>query len=81
MTKELGSHVVYTFKFYPQGNTINESSHNGLAATIRASLEMGSALDQVLTDALAVYNTTPHLAMSLSPHFTLFGAEPTLHGW
>lgn len=81
VTEALGSHIVYISKFYPQGNAVNESSHHSIASTIRASLEMGSPMTQALDDAVGVHNTTPHSSTGVSPHFALFGTEPSLPGW
>lgn len=49
--------MVYTSKFYPQGNAINESSHRGLIDTVLASLAMGSNMVSAVEDAVAGYNT------------------------
>ena len=82
VTQELCSYHVFTSAYYPQGNGINESSHRGLEASIAAAAgTLDVPFAEVLRDAVAVHNATPHSSLGDSPFFTMFGFDATLPGW
>jgi len=73
---------VYTSPYYPQGNSINESAHRALEASLQAcDSEFALSFTDALQDAIAVHNASPHPATGESPYCFLFGMEPTLPGW
>lgn len=81
-SQEMGSTHVFTSAYYPQGNAINESSHQYLNRTIDAiNLSSDCDLADALESAVNVYNATPHPSTGHSPYYALFGFEPALPGW
>ena len=80
---ELRARYVNTSPYYPQGNGINESSHQALNGMI-ASMALNSSsvpFGDVVRTATMVYNATPHGRLGASPHFAMFGTEMVFPGW
>jgi hypothetical protein len=73
--------LVYTSAFYPQGNSINESSHNALDAMLSTCATIYNIkFSDALRAAVAVHNATPHVATGMSPFYALMGFEPSFPG-
>ena len=82
VTKQLGAYHVFTSPYFPQGNAINEASHQSLERSLSAAAAMGIVdFPLALRNAAAAYNATPHPATGNSPHYALFGREPVFPGW
>ena len=82
VTKRLGAYHIFTSPYYPQGNAINEASHQSLERSLSAAAAMGlTDFSVALQNAAASYNATPHPATGTSPHWALFGKEPVFPGW
>eukprot|EP00917_Polyrhabdina_sp_WS-2016_P025998 GHVP01055879.1.p1 GENE.GHVP01055879.1~~GHVP01055879.1.p1 ORF type:complete len:256 (+),score=24.11 GHVP01055879.1:434-1201(+) len=81
--QEMAAHHVFTSPAYPKGNAINESSHKGIEATLKARLQYDTWTDFVdmLISAALDYNATPHSAIGLSPYESMFGKDMVFPGW
>ena len=81
VTKRLGAYHVFTSPYYPQGNAVNEASHQSLERSLSAAAAMGlTDFSEALQNAVSSYNATPHPATGTSPHWALFGKEPVFPG-
>ena len=73
--------IVNTSSYYPQGNSINESSHRSLDAMLSvAATQYKSSFANALHHATLIHNATPHVSTGHSPYFFLHGLEPVLPG-
>lgn len=80
---ELQAYNVTSSIYYPQGNGINESSHQAFNKAL-AALALNSAhgdFESAVRHCTMACNATPHPALGASPHFAMFGTELTLPGW
>ena len=79
---ELAATLVYSGTGYPQGNAINEAVHKGIEASIvsRIQYDTFSDFQEILSDAVIAYNSTPHSSTGHAPYFMLFGKEMILPG-
>ena len=83
MLQDQNAMIVYSSARYPQGNGINEASHRGLEAALRACVQLDGSImfEDALYDAVLAYNCTPHLELGESPGCFIFGMEISLPGW
>eukprot|EP01069_Polyplicarium_translucidae_P012804 Polyplicarium_translucidae@DN5673_c0_g1_i1.p1 len=60
--QHLGAFKVTTSPSYPKGNAINEASHKGIEATLRAraQYDQDPPFTQALQEAVLAYNAPPH---------------------
>ena len=79
---ELAAELVFSGTGYPQGNAINEAVHKGIEASIMSRIQYDtySPFQEILSDAVLAYNSTPHSGTGYSPFYMLFGKELTLPG-
>lgn len=82
VTSNMGCVLCRSSPYYPQGNSINESSHRsiGLSLTMLEKDE-SCTFEEALLLASSIHNSSPHTATNNTPFFILFGFEPTLPGW
>ncbi|MEK6249061.1 MAG: DDE-type integrase/transposase/recombinase, partial [Planctomycetales bacterium] len=80
--KSLQSAIIHTSPAYPQGNSINESSHRILQHTIaaRSAHERSTGFAVLVRDATIAYNAAPHSATGQPPFFLLTGQDLVLPG-
>ena len=72
VTINLGSYHSYSSAYYPQGNGLNESSHQIIKSMIKAGLKFkdlqrqhpSEKLEQILTLVMMVYNSTPTVLLA-----------------
>ena len=82
VTKRLGAYHIFTSPYFPQGNAVNEASHQSLERSLSAAAAMGlTNFPEALQNAAGSYNATPHPATGNSPHWALYGREPVFPGW
>eukprot|EP01071_Lankesteria_metandrocarpae_P011912 Lankesteria_metandrocarpae@DN5478_c0_g1_i3.p2 len=83
MLQTLNCMIIYTSVHYPQGNAINEASHKGIEAALkaRALYDQETSFDEALQEAVLAYNCTPHSAFGQSPAYMMLGMELALPGW
>ena len=69
--------------YYPQGNGINESSHQSIKAMLSsyAMLERRIDFHELMMNITMVYNAMPHERLGSTPHYAMFGCELTFPGW
>ena len=81
--EKLGTTLMRTSVAYPQGNGINESSHQVLNHAMKACnwKSPGLSAEQFLREIVLTYNATPHSLTGQSPYFLQFGCEPVLPGF
>lgn len=73
--------LVHTSAYYPQGNSVNESSHRALDSMLIACLtNYNLSLEDALSLSVSVHNATPHAATGHSPFYMLHGLEPGVAG-
>ena len=82
-TQSIGAYHVYTSPYYPQGNGINEASHQSLDRALRAHLvycqteipprSSKEVFPEALSLAVAIHNATPHIGTGASPYELLYG--------
>ncbi|EZG77401.1 integrase core domain protein [Gregarina niphandrodes] len=81
----LGVSHLYCSAYRPQGNGVNEASHQFLKLGMAVLWQEGSRdISTMLAEVVNVYNTTPHRAKRLSPFQSFFGLEaivPGCHEW
>jgi hypothetical protein len=82
VTIELSAYLVFTSPYYPQGNSINEASHQSIERGFKVSIaDKYESFNDILNDITIVHNSIPSLVHGQSPFFVLFGFEPTFPGW
>eukprot|EP01068_Selenidium_serpulae_P014757 Selendium_serpulae@DN6139_c3_g3_i2.p1 len=86
VTADLGAHLIHTSPYYPQGNSINESSHIMLEKIVKSSSTWTSnptwrMIRDVVADAVLIHNATPHMFTGETPFALLFGQDLILPGW
>jgi hypothetical protein len=83
VTCEMQAYNVTSSVYYPQGNGINESSHQALnkALAAYALTTISGSFEEAIRYSTMAYNATPHSAIGASPHFAIFGCELALPGW
>lgn len=74
--------VVFTSPAFPQGNAMNESSHNVIehTLTVRAAYQSVETLEELVQDAVMVYNASPHSALGQPPFYVVTGQDLVLPG-
>eukprot|EP00915_Cephaloidophora_sp_WS-2016_P008841 GHVH01012484.1.p1 GENE.GHVH01012484.1~~GHVH01012484.1.p1 ORF type:complete len:277 (-),score=20.49 GHVH01012484.1:421-1251(-) len=79
----LRSTLVHSSPYYPQGNGINESSHQALSNMISAFNHdvQPPPFAELIRIVTMAYNATPHGRLGSSPHYAMFGSELMLPGW
>lgn len=82
VTQKYRAYTVHSSPYYPQGNSINESSHQSINRSIAAQALCGKGMTfkEVVKTAVMAYNATPHGRLGASPHFAMFGVEMVLPG-
>eukprot|EP00915_Cephaloidophora_sp_WS-2016_P009149 GHVH01012965.1.p1 GENE.GHVH01012965.1~~GHVH01012965.1.p1 ORF type:complete len:170 (+),score=10.29 GHVH01012965.1:336-845(+) len=84
LTVEPFSFAIHTSPYYPQGNAINEASHQAISRTLRSRLQASSSSSltfaAVLADTILSHNASHQSAIGDSPFFRLFGKDPCLPG-
>ena len=80
---KLRARTVRTSPYYPQGNGINESSHQSVNAMIASQILCAQTNDfmDVIRRVTTVYNATPHGRLGCSPFYAMFGSEMMFPGW
>ena len=68
---------------YPQGNAINESSHQVVnnMITAQAICAQSEPFPEVIRAVTMCYNATPHPNLGASPYYCMFGTEMMFPGW
>jgi len=69
--------------YYPQGNAINESSHQNLHNMISSQgiCATSEEFPEVVRVITMCYNATPHQNLGASPYYAMFGTEMLFPGW
>eukprot|EP00915_Cephaloidophora_sp_WS-2016_P009597 GHVH01013705.1.p1 GENE.GHVH01013705.1~~GHVH01013705.1.p1 ORF type:complete len:270 (-),score=14.25 GHVH01013705.1:440-1249(-) len=84
ITKALGAYALHTSPYYPQGNAINEASHQSISKTLRSRIQAASSVKttfaRILADATIVHNASFQSAIRDSPFARLYGKDPCLPG-
>ena len=83
VTGNLRAKTIRTSPYYPQGNGINESSHQALNAMISSQVlcARSQCFIEVVRRVTSVYNATPHGRLGASPYYAMFGCEMMFSGW
>lgn len=83
VTEDLMAHLVHSSPYYPQGNSINESSHNVLEHGIKCWLQRPhiETFPEILRNVTFGYNASYHSSIGDSPFSLMFGKPPVLPGW
>lgn len=80
----LGSKLISTSPYYPQGNGINESSHRLLTHVMKTAScrDFESELRYLVQCAQIVHNSSPNASLGTTPFHAMFGRDmplPHLH--
>lgn len=79
--KALGCKHVTSFTYYPQGNSVNESSHRLLEHALLTQFQIDlHTFEYLLQNATAVHNSCPHETTGESSHKLAFGTDMVLPG-
>ncbi len=83
VTQQFRAYSIHSSPYYPQGNGINESSHQSINRSLAsmALIGKGCTFKEAVQMATWAYNATPHGRLGASPHFAMFGCEMGLPGW
>ena len=77
VTNVFGCKLYHSAPHRPQGNGINESSHQALKLMIGGMWEEGNRdLQALLSAATHTHNCTPHSSLGISPYEALYGRVP-----
>ena len=81
-TKIVQCRLIHTSPHYPQGNSINESSHRILQHAIKTSPLSTNveSLHLAVASATMVYNAAPHPSIGHSPYYNVYGKDMQLPG-
>ncbi|EZG42847.1 integrase core domain protein [Gregarina niphandrodes] len=78
-TYQLGCKHLTAAPYRPQGNGINEASHQELQNVLKALWQEGIRdMDLMVDAATRLHNVTPHAAINTSPYEAVFGKAPIL---
>ena len=81
VTQYLNVKLIHTSSYYPQGNGINESSHQILLHAISSQPVKSSNIQQIVQHATIAYNSSPHPSLSgHTPYSAIFGKDMILPG-
>lgn len=83
ITEDVKAHLVHSSPYYPEGNSINESSHRVLEHGIKCFLQCPhvETFPEVLRKVTAGYNASYLSSIGDSPFALTFGKPPILPGW
>lgn len=80
----LGIISLHSSPYYPQGNGINESSHQVLEKGITIAIQVAHGVKNVtelVSEVVTAYNASFHSAIRSSPYFAVYGREAVLPGF
>jgi transposase InsO family protein len=82
VTQTLGTQLIHTSPYYPQGNGINESSHVALNHAIKTATAGSYCLEfrDIVQAAVLVHNSSPHAKLGDTPFGVVFGKDMILPG-
>jgi transposase InsO family protein len=82
VTQTLKANLIHTSAYYPQGNGINEASHQLLHHAIKTqpSTDWTKDLPRLVADATLVHNASPHPRTGRTPFEALFHRDAVLPG-
>ena len=79
--QRLQARVAYASVQYPQGNGINESAHRILETAIKTRVcAKDDTIEDIIADAVLVYNVTPNRMIGDTPASLVFGTDLHLPG-
>lgn len=81
---KLGIISLHSSPYYPQGNGINESSHQVLERGITIAIQVSQGVTDVqdlVAQVVTAYNSSFHSAIRASPYYAVFGTEAVLPGF
>lgn len=83
VTQDLRIPIINTSPYYPQGNAINEASHQFLQHALKTSHAIAFRIpfQEVVSAATLVYNATPHSILGTTPYNLVFGQDLVIPGW
>lgn len=78
----MGTKIIYSSKYHPQGNGLNESCHRLIEFAIETWIPSTPSLTFIdaVSDAVLIYNCTPLPAIGDTPASLVFGQDLTLPG-
>ena len=81
VTESLESRLVFASVQYPQGNGINESAHRILETAIKTRTpEPALSIQDIVAEAVLLYNVTPNRTIGDTPSSLLFGMDLAIPG-
>ena len=79
--RNLQAKISYASVQYPQGNGINESAHRILETAMKTrSAGEGTSIEDIVADAVLLYNVTPNRSIGDTPASLVFGIDLPIPG-
>lgn len=77
LTLQLGCRIVHSSPGYPQGNSLNETTHKSIEKSVAIQVQTGAHIpfESLVAEAIFAHNLTPNVHVGDSPYRRLFGME------